>query len=434
MNWGKGTLKIGVCGLIAAALVMAGCTKPGGSAKGEKVLIKVSIWGTPEEIEILNKVVAEWAPSHPNIEVKLEHTPYASYISKVLTRIAGGAAPDIIFSSVDTFVDFYNKGAFLDLKPFIEKDKEFRLADFFPSIMDRFTVNGGIYCIPRDVAPFACIFFNKDLFDAEGVPYPKDDWNWNDLLETAKKLTHADDQGRVEQYGFYTWAWMNFIYSNGANMVDDVRRPTRLALNKPKAIEALQFVTDLAIQHKVSPNQLALRSLGMGSQQLFMSGKLAMYGSGIWETPIFRKITAFDWDVAMFPKSPTGHRGFATGGSGYCILKTTKHPEEAWEVVKCLSGPAGQIIMAEEGLAQPANRVIAEGEHWALSPKPPKNKRMLNEAAQHVVYFPFHENWRRINDSLIGQEFDLMFNGQVTPAEAVAKITPEANKLLQEKP
>lgn len=431
-SWKKGPGKVIALFIAVAMAILPGCSRQSGPSQ-DKVLIKVSIWGTPEEIGILNKVVAEWQPSHPNIEIKLEHTPYASYISKVLTRIAGGAAPDIIFSSVDTFVDFYNKGAFLDLKPFIDNDPNFKLDDFFPSIIDRFTIDGGIYCIPRDVAPFACIFYNKDLFDAAGVSYPKDDWNWNDLLETSKKLTLTDELGRVEQYGFFTWAWMNFIYSNGANMVDDVRQPTRLALDDPKALEALQFVTDLALKHKVSPTQTALRTLGMGSQQLFMSGKLAMYGSGIWETPIFRKITTFEWDVAMFPKSPSGNRGFATGGAGYCILKGTKHPQEAWEVIKCLSGPTGQIIMAEEGLAQPASRVIAEGEHWAQSPKPPKNKSMLNEATQHVVYFPFHENWRRVNDSLIGQEFDLMFNGQVTPEEAVAKITPAANALLQEK-
>lgn len=408
---------------------LIGCAKKAGV--GDPVTIKVSIWGTPEEIGILNKVIDEWQPTHPNIKVKLEHTAYSGYISKILTRIAGGAAPDIVFATVDTFVDFYTKDAFLDLKPFIDEDLEFDLNDFFPSIVKRFSADDGIYCIPRDVAPFACIFYNKDLFDAANVAYPKDDWDWNELLEIAKKLTHTDDLGRVKQYGFYSWAWMNFIYSNGANFVDDVRNPTRLTLDDPKAIEALRFATELATKYKVSPSQTALRNLGMGSQQLFMTGKLAMYGSGIWETPVFRRITTFDWDVAMFPKGPRGIRAFATGGSGYCILKTSKNPKEAWEVVKCLSGKTGQIIMAEEGLAQPANRAISQGENWALSPKLPKNKKMLNTAIQHVVYFPFHENWRRINDSIIGPEFDLMFNGKISPEEAVANVTPSANKLLR---
>lgn len=407
-----------------------GCSSKTGSNPNQTV-IKVSIWGTPEEIDILNKVIKEWQPTNPDILVKLEHTAYSSYISKILTRIAGGAAPDIVFATVDTFVDFYTKDAFLDLRPYIENDSDFNLKNFFPSIVKRFAVDEGIYCIPRDVAPFACVYYNKDLFDANGIPYPQDNWNWDDLLKTAQQLTQTDKMGRVTQYGFFTWAWINFVYSNGGSLVDNVRNPTTLTLDQPAAINALQFVVDLTNKYKVSPSQNALRNLGMGTQQLFMTGKLAMYGSGIWETPIFRKISSFDWDVAMFPKGPEGKRAFGTGGSGYSILKTSKHPDAAWEVVKCLSGGLGQEIMAEEGLAQPANQRIADGPYWAMSEKAPLNKKMLNAAMDHVKYFPFHENWRRINDSIIGPEFDLMFNGQLSPEEAVANIKPSADKLLQ---
>ncbi len=416
--------------LSSLLLFGAGCSSKRGDEAG-KTTIKVSIWGTPEEIDILNKVIKEWQPTHQNIKVKLEHTAYSSYISKILTRIAGGAAPDIVFATVDTFVDFYTKDAFLNLKPFIEKDPDFSINDFFPSIVNRFSVKDGIYCIPRDVAPFACVYYNKDLFEASEIPYPKDSWDWAEMLKTAQQLTQTDESGRITQYGFYTWAWMNFVYSNGGKLVNNVRNPTSLSLDKPEAIDALQFIVDLSSKYKVSPSQSALRNLGMGTQQLFMTGKLAMYGSGIWETPVFRKITSFDWDVAMFPKGPKGKRAFGTGGSGYCILKTSKHPELAWEVVKCLSGGLGQKIMAEEGLAQPANTKISEGPFWAMSERAPLNKKMLNKAMDHVRYFPFHENWRRINDSMIGPEFDLMFNGQLSPEEAIANIKPEADKLLR---
>ena len=41
-------------------------------------------------------------------------------------------------------------------------------------------------------------------------------------------------------------------------------------------------------------------------------------------------------------RQKSGKRGFGTGGSGYCILKETKHPKEAFEVVKALSGRAAK--------------------------------------------------------------------------------------------
>jgi len=89
-------------------------------------------------------------------------------------------------------------------------------------------------------------------------------------------------------------------------------------------------------------------------------------------------------------------------------------------------------MLAESGLAQPANRRIAEGEHWANSTKPPLNKRMLNEAVKYVVYDPFHSKWREARDLYINPEFDLMFNGLQSPEDAVKKIVPKVNELFKE--
>jgi len=415
----------------ALAFALPGCSSRPTDSK-DKTPIKVACWGTPEELRIITSAVAEWQKDHPDIDVRIEHTNYGDYVSKILTRIAGGTPPDIIFTEVDIFASFYEKAAFMDLTPLIQSDPSFKIDDFFPEVVKRFTRDGKIYCIPRDTAPFACVFYNKDLFDEAGIPYPNDDWTWQDLLETAKKLTRISD-GRVEQYGFYTWAWQNFVFSNGGNLVDDVDNPTRCTLDEPKALEGLQFYADLVLKHRVTPSQTSLKNLGMQVIQMFMAGKIAMFGSGVWETPMLRKINTFDWDVAMFPKGPGGVRGFGTGGSGYCILKTTKYPKEAWEVLKALSGDYGQIRFADEGLAQPANRVISEGEHWAQSPKLPLNKKMLNEAVKYVTYNPFNPNWRMVMDLYLNPELDLVFTGDETAEQAIRKVTPKINKLLQKK-
>lgn len=156
-----------------------------------------------------------------------------------------------------------------------------------------------------------------------------------------------------------------------------------------------------------------------------------MYNSGIWETPALRRIKSFDWDIAMFPKGPTGVRGFATGGSAYCILKSTEYPDEAWEVVKALAGAKGQIMMAKKGLAQPAIKSIAEGQYWATDGKKPLNKSMLNEAVKYVVYSPFDPKWREAQDKYIYPELDRLRLGKVTAEEFADMVTPEVDKLLK---
>jgi multiple sugar transport system substrate-binding protein len=419
--------------LILTLPFISSCSKKEPAAEArEAVEIKVAFWGSPEEINIVTDSMKGWQKAHPEIQIRFEHTPYSGYDSKMLTRIAGGAAPDIIAAEVNYFVTFATRGVFLRLNQFISQDPEFKIGDFFSSIIDRFTVKGEIYAIPRDVAPFACVFYNKDLFDQDGIPYPTDDWTWDDMLRIAERLTKRDETGRVTQYGFYGWAWQNFVYGNGGHLVDDIKDPAKTLLDEPKAIEGLQFYSDLINKYKVMPAPVALANAGMGVDMMFASGRLALFLSGIWETPALREKYSFRWDVAMFPKNREGIRHTGSGGTGYGILRTSEHPTQAWEVVKGLTSPQVQAEMARRGLAQPALRTVAEGDAWALNNMPPVNKKMLNEAVQYIIFDPFHPRWREIEAKYIIPELDLLKTGKETAEEAAKKIAPHINRLLAE--
>jgi len=422
------TLVLFICSLIA---INSGCSNNVSTSGDEgPVEVKVAFWGGPDEVNIVTDTISTWQKSHPDIQVRLDHTPYRGYVDKLLTRIAGRSAPDIICTEVDLFTTFQSKGALLDLTPYLKGDPDFNAKQFYLEIIDRFTVDGKLYAIPRDTAPFACVYYNKKLFDEAGVPYPKDDWNLDDLLDKAKKLTKTNKDGRVTQYGFYAWAWPNFIYAFGGSLVDNVKNPSRCTMDSKESIAGLKFYSDLINKYKVHPTSIAMTNLAMGVQGMFMTGRLAMLASGIWETPGLRKMTDLDWDIAMFPKGPTGIRAFGTGGSGYCILKDAKNPKAAFEVIKALAGRSGQTTLADTGLAQPAIKDIAQSEHWALDNKPPKNKSMLDGAMKYVIYEPFHPAWREAKELYIYSELDLVFNGKKSVEDAVKNFTAKVNKLL----
>lgn len=395
------------------------------------VKIKVAFWGSPDELNIIRGIIDNWQATHPSITVRLEHTPYRGYVDKLLTRIAGGSSPDIICTEVDLFVTFQSKDVLLDLTPYVAGDTELTLSDFYPEIIDRFTVNGKLYALPRDTAPFACVYYNKELFDEAGLPYPQDDWDTKDLLNIAKKLTKFDSEGRVVQYGFYAWVWQNFVYAFGGSLADDVKNPTRCLLDSKESREGLQFYSDLINKYKVHPSSNAMMNLTMTASVMFENKRVAMFASGIWETPALRKSVKFNWDVAMFPKGPDGRRAFGTGGSGYCILKTTKHPQESYEVVKALVDKNAQAVLADSGLAQPAIKAVAEGSHWVGDNKPPQNKKMLNEAMKYVIYEPFHPAWREAEDLYINPELDMVFNGNKTVDGAISAFIDKVNNLLK---
>jgi len=158
-----------------------------------------------------------------------------------------------------------------------------------------------------------------------------------------------------------------------------------------------------------------------------------MFLSGIWETPKFRGIQNLRWDVAMFPKNDKGIRGFGTGGTGYAILKSSKHKEEAWQVIKALTGPRGQMELAKRGLAQPARISIAKGPAFARDKEnAPANKGMLNEAVRYSVYDPFSPRWREIESKFLQPALDMIFNNKESIESVMGRLVPEMNQLLTE--
>lgn len=416
--------------ILLTSFLLSNCGAPFPENQGATE-VKVSFWGTPEEIDIITESISGWQKQHPKIKIIFEHTPYSGYASKILTRIAGGAAPDVIATEVDQFVTFATKGVLEDLTPYIVSDpKGFNKSDFFPQIINRFAYRGKLFAAPRDIAPFACVYYNKKLFHERGLAYPTDNWTWDDLLRLSRELTKRDDSGNITQFGFYGWAWQNFVYGNGGSFVDDVQNPKKLTLNSPQAVAGLQFYADLSNLYHVMPTPLAFKNFGMGAERMFANGRVAMFLSGIWETPQFRNYN-FDWDVVMFPKNEKGFRAFGTGGTGYALLRFSKHKKEAWEVIKALTGPEGQRQFAKRGLAQPARISVAQSDAFAENPAPPANKKMLNQAVQYIVFSPFHPEWREIEEKYINPKLDLIFNGKKKAADALNELAPEINTLLQ---
>ena len=56
--------------------------------------------------------------------------------------------------------------------------------------------DGHQYGLPRDLNTIA-LFYNKTMFDAAGIAYPDDTWDWAKLVEVAKQLTEAGGEPRT---------------------------------------------------------------------------------------------------------------------------------------------------------------------------------------------------------------------------------------------
>ncbi len=408
-------------------LLFGGCGKMGGGKQGDLTFM---YWGDVAEIQIIKQMIAKFEKD-TGLKVDAQRAPSGPpYMEKVITQIAGGAPPDVLFVEANNFKEFAQKGVLEDLTPYLEKEKAFKRSDFYPKIINRFTDGKALYVLPRDIAPICVVYYNKKAFDEAGVKYPKDDWTWTDMVRIGKRLVKKDANGMVTRFGYVDdWPiWEAFVYSNGGRLVDNVKKPTKCIMNSKAVIDAVQFRADLIYKDKISPSPSQMTAMGgMGTSDMFISERVAMFFSGIWKTPSFRTIKNFEWDVVMFPRGPKGLRGFSTGGSGYAVVKSSKKKDMAWKLVTYLAGKEGQTKLAQTGLAQPAMKAIAESKAF-LDGQPPKHKDIVLKAVDNIVFVPLMPEWEQINVSLIAPAFDKIWSNKVKASKVIKELVPEINE------
>ncbi|MEW6105710.1 MAG: sugar ABC transporter substrate-binding protein, partial [Bacillota bacterium] len=342
-----------MCAVLLAMLLSAGST----AVAKEKVVLKFMGWeASPLETESVKKGLAEFMRRNPDIVV--EYTPVGGdYHAKLLTMIAGNAAPDVFFLSVrGYYAEFQKRGILLDLTDYF--NKEYRLEDFVPSDRKKMVINGRIYGISSCIV-VPQIFYNKDLFDKAGLPYPPADpekaWTWDEFVEVAKKLTIREG-GKTVQYGvfgFEGWdegmlALTALIFSNGGEIFD----PTfsKCVLDQPAAREVIQKVGELRSKYRVAPEGRFMKESGMSASQMLQTGKVAMVIDGSWA---LQELAQMNFRVGV-GVLPVFKRAATTDEAHvHVVYKGTKYPEEAWRLVSFLSSEWYQLELVRSGLWLP---------------------------------------------------------------------------------
>ncbi len=330
----------------------------GAPAGGAPVEVSFMAWGAPEELAVWQKIVDNFEAANPNIKVNVEVSDWESYWEKLKTLLAASTPPDVFAMDAPLYLDYQSRGTLQNLQPYIDQNPDL-LKDVYPITLEAYKTPDGYFGLPRDFQTIV-MFYNKDMFDAAGVPYPQAGWTWDDLRETAKKLTKdKDGDGKIDQYGFSTdlWdmetGWSEAIWSYGGDIINTDH--TKTLIGEPKAREAWQLFDDMTWKDKSMPDSTTTQQYGL---DLFQAGIAAMIPIGHWAIPGYATAN-FKWDVAPMPTGPAG-QATSVNSAGFVIAKDSKHPDEAWKFIEYVLSPAGQTALAELGLAIPVLKSVAE--------------------------------------------------------------------------
>lgn len=357
-NWYKLTF---AAGMLLVVFVLAFYDRPSGGGGGDgKIELKILANPPPGYGNEFAKILAEFEKIHPHIKVKHLNAP-GNYYVKLQTMMVGKTCADVVGFSGKQLNSFKAKGTLLNLMPFIRRDR-YDLADFFEvGLADAQMTPGELYYLPMEGSG-SVLFYNRDLFDKAGLKYPGDDWTWEDFRDAAVALTRdTNGDGRIDQVGYaggYWWPEMiSWIWANGGDFVNPEH--TRCLLNRPEAVEALNFLLDLERKYQITARALG-GATSAGIYDNFASGRIGMIVSLAYGLPALMEASrnsSMRWGVAMPPKGKAGRPNRYTS-SGWIIWSGTRHPEEAWELMKFLCSPEAMKKYCMDNHYVPARKSI----------------------------------------------------------------------------
>lgn len=377
----------------------------------------------PDDANFWEEMKTQFEASHPSITLNPTFFDWAQMDAQLTAGYASDAPPDVVYLVDLVLAKFGNAGQVADISAQVNDPAwAAEKAAVAPFTFDVTNIGGKQLGVGVLGAAFG-IFYNKDLLDAAGItefPTTRDA-----LVEAAKALTKDGVFGfqvrdRFPDYGH--WDLLPYVHNDDADVLNaDL---TAQALD-PNAASAVQYLADLKLVHKVSPEAGAY---DWASQKaLFEAGRIAILHdefpqANVWD--LGETKVPFALGVAQAPATTEGGKQTTMGNFGYAsISEKSPSKEAAWEFIKW---------WASADVINPyAARIGLQGVRTDSTP--PYESTLLQkvqaEFVPDVQGVQIHENYYQMLTSL-WPEIEKAYRGEQTGAEAVKKAGEAITALI----
>ena len=414
---------------IVLALMLALISSIGMAAREQKV----TIWGRRAYIQEVFPAFEELMAKQGK-QIKMEFTQVSStdMTTKLMSAFAAGEAPDIVMLDDILGPYFGSIGAFADISKQSGALPCFN--ELSVGMMKLGQWQGVQYLLPL-FSDNSALMYNRKLFKQAGLDPNKAPETWDDFVKCAKALTmDTNKDGRIDVYGtafaigeadMNMFTFLPFIWSNGGDILND--NGTKCLLDQPKAVEALQFWTDLIHKHKVTPP--GTTSYGYTDMYNgFATEKIAMIIGGDWMIgSLAQDAPNIDYGVAYIPR-PAGSKQSASfaGGDLIGITSTSKSKDVAWEFVKFALGEQVQVeVWAKHG-AIPVVKGYYRNKYFAAEPKYAEFTKTLD-----VARAPFTTKYNEMYDPML-EAIQNATTLKMTPAQAFKRAAQTIDRILSQ--
>jgi multiple sugar transport system substrate-binding protein len=414
-------------GLAAIALVAAACSSDsggGGSSSGEGSgePVTLDFWASGEGGigSFLSTLEKGFEAKYPNVDLNITNYPEENYGVKLDTAIAAGKTPDLI-----VFPDALQarEGLIMPLDDMV-KQYNIDLSGYVPAVVDGGLEDGlgcgyqgKLYCL-GSYAGSTQMLYNKDLFDAAGIPYPAP---WPPM--TPERFVEIACQLTDSANGVWGGAASDPLAYVPFDMMFSPDGKTATGyVNGPEFVNQMNVLAN-GYKKGCFPSSNVLDPWEQG-RDYFAKGQLAMVITDFQDLDKVEKAGINYGSTA--PPTPAGVTPyFFVWSDNVGVMANTDNPKEAQEFVDFVT-TEGQKLRYQTSGDMPLDLDIAQEVNWAKGIPGREDGLEVLSHARPMVFVP--DRW-----DVAGPYYDawgFVLDGEKTAQEALDDAAPAMQENL----
>lgn len=247
---------------------------------------------------------------------------YSNGLIKFNNDLATGNGPDIFDLSSVNMKMLSQKGVIEDLNPYLEKDSEVNREDYFQSVLDAYSVDGKLYCIPNSFYVSTTMGRASDVGDQPG-------WTLDDLMMLIESKSEGTE---IFDYATKDYILQTCLMFNFDSFID--WESGKCNLDSEEFVKILEFSNIFASEYQYDEEAESTPSKIQSGKLLLLSTSF----SSVQDYQMYEAMFGEPFTMIGYPCA-SGSGNAISGQTNYAINAKSANKDAAWEFLKSFITP-----------------------------------------------------------------------------------------------